>query len=170
MLLAVRDSAGIHFNMKLRAQVGGCVRRGWYEGRGLEELEVGGGGEFEDEAEESGYFYEDAAFGGSFDAEEVAFVTVHGAVADNAYALAVHVGGDFFRAYVAWLLLLADGCDECVHVGGAYGHRLTVGSFYVAVLQCGCFFHDRVELGACAPYEQKVAHEGDFLAYVSAGF
>lgn len=130
----------------------------------LEEVEVGGGG-FDDEAEKAGDFEEDALFGGAFDADEVAFVAVKGAGADESHAAAVHRGGDFAGRHVVGLLNHAYGGDEAMHVGGADGHGLAVSSsFDVAVLERVGFLDYGVKLLAGGEYEQEVADKGDVLA------
>ncbi len=136
----------------------------------LEELEVGGGGgELEGEAEEAGDFEEDAFAGGAFYAVKVAFVAVHGALADNADAAPVHVGCDFGRAEVVGLRQLAHGCYKCVHVGGSHGHRLAVGrAFHVSILEGGRTVYDGVKCEPRGMHEKQIAYEGDILADLTA--
>lgn len=136
---------------------------------GLEELEVVGGGYFDDEAEEAGNFEKYAFFCGATDADKMAFVAVHWPGAYEPHAPAVHLRGYLGKCHVIRLLHEAYGRYEAVHVGAAHGHGLAVGrAFYEAVLQCVGFLDYGIKLFAGGEDEEEVADKGDFLADATA--
>lgn len=139
-----------------------------YRGR-LEELEVVGGGYFDDEAEEAGNFEKDAFFCGAADADKMAFVTVHRSGAYEAHATAVHLRGYLGKCHVIRLLHEADGRDEAVHVGRAHCHRLAIGAaFDVTILERVGPGDNRIESVASSEHKKQVADKGDFLADATA--
>lgn len=136
---------------------------------GLEELEVVGGGYFDDEAEESGNLEKDAFFCGAADADEMALVTVHRSGAYEAHATAVHLRGYLGKRHVIRLLHEADGRDEAVHVGRTHGHRLAIGAaFDETILERVGSGDNRIESVASSEHKKQVADKGDVLADATA--
>ena len=132
---------------------------------GLEELEVVGGGYFDDEAEESGNFEKDAFFCGAADADKIAFVAVHRSGTYEAHAPAVHLRGYLGKCHVIRLLHEADGRDEAVHVGRAHCHRLAIGAaFDVTILERVGPGDNRIESVASSEHKKQVADKGYFFA------
>lgn len=135
----------------------------------LEELEVVGGGYFDDEAEESGNLEKDAFFCGAADADKMAFVTVHWSGAYEAHATAVHLRGYLGKCHVIRLLHEADGCDEAVHVSGADCHGFTIRtSLDETILESVGPGDNRIESVASSEHKKQVADKGDFLADATA--
>lgn len=136
---------------------------------GLEELEVVGGGYFDDEAEEAGDFEKDAFFCGAADADKIAFVTVHRSGTNEAHASAVHLRGYLGKCHVIRLLHEADGRDEAVHVGRTHGHRLAIGAaFDETILESVGPGDNRIESVASSEHKKQIADKGDFLADATA--
>lgn len=136
---------------------------------GLEELEVVGGGYFDDEAEESGNFEKDAFFCGAADADKIAFVAVHRSGTYEAHAPAVHLRGYLGKCHVIRLLHEADGCDEAVHVSGADCHGFTIRtSLDETILESVGPGDNRIESVASSEHKKQVADKGYFFAYATA--
>lgn len=139
-----------------------------YRGR-LEELEVVGGGYFDDEAEEAGDFEKDAFFCGAADADKIAFVTVHRSGTYEAHAPAVHLRGYLGKCHVIRLLHEADGCDEAVHVSGADCHGFTIRtSLDETILESVGPGDNRIEFVASSEHKKQVTDKGDVLADATA--
>lgn len=135
----------------------------------LEELEVVGGGYFDDEAEESGNFEKDAFFCGAADADKIAFVAVHRSGTYEAHAPAVHLRGYLGKCHVIRLLHEADGCDEAVHVSGADCHGFTIRtSLDETILESVGPGDNRIESVASSEHKKQVADKGYFFAYATA--
>lgn len=136
---------------------------------GLEELEVVGGGYFDDEAEEAGDFEKDAFFCGAADADKIAFVTVHRSGTYEAHAPAVHLRGYLGKCHVIRLLHEADGCDEAVHVSGADCHGFTIRtSLDETILESVGPGDNRIEFVASSEHKKQVTDKGDVLADATA--
>lgn len=135
----------------------------------LEELEVVGGGYFDDEAEESGNLKKDAFFCGAADADKIAFVAVHRSGTYEAHAPAVHLRGYLGKCHVIRLLHEADGCDEAVHVSGADCHGFTIRtSLDETILESVGPGDNRIESVASSEHKKQVADKGYFFAYATA--
>lgn len=136
---------------------------------GLEELEVVGGGYFDDEAEEAGDFEKDAFFCGAADADKIAFVTVHRSGTYEAHATAVHLRGYLGKCHVIRLLHEADSRDEAVHVSGADCHGFTIRtSLDETILESVGPGDNRIESVASSEHKKQIADKGDFLADATA--
>lgn len=136
---------------------------------GLEELEVVGGGYFDDEAEEAGDFEKYAFFCGATDADKMAFVAVHRSGTYEPHATAVHLRGYLGKCHVIRLLHESDGRDEAVHVGRAHGHRLAIGAaFDETILERVGPGDNRIESVSSSEHKKQVADKGDFLADATA--
>lgn len=136
---------------------------------GLEELEVVGGGYFDDEAEEAGDLKKDAFFRRATDADKMAFVAVHRSGAYEAHATAVHLRGYLGKCHVIRLLHEADGCDEVVHVSGADCHGFTIRtSLDETILESVGPGDNRIESVASSEHKKQVADKGYFFAYATA--
>lgn len=135
----------------------------------LEELEVVGGGYFDDEAEEAGNLEKDAFFCGAADADKIAFVAVHRSGTYEAHAPAVHLRGYLGKCHVIRLLHEADGCDEAVHVSGADCHGFTIRtSLDETILESVGPGDNRIESVASSEHKKQVADKGYFFAYATA--
>lgn len=86
--------------------------------------------------------------------------------ADDTYFVTVHLGGDFFRRIIARRFRGVYGIHKALHFSGIDYHRLAIASTpKIAILQCGCFLYNHIQVFARIVYEEQILYKRDFLAY-----